>query len=180
MATAGDDAPTSGTAALVGWCLVGVQAALLAGLALMPRDDAWATPRIVELVGTGLFAAGVVVALLAALVLGSALTATPEPRADDRLRTDGLYTHVRHPIYSGVLLIVAGVVVRSGSARILALGACTVGFFHLKARWEERRLEARYPEYGAYRDRTPRFVPRPWHRGRDRGSRSSSRTPSSA
>ena len=31
--------------------------------------------------------------------------------------------------------------------------------FKAKARWEERRLSARYPAYDAYAAHTPRFVP---------------------
>jgi protein-S-isoprenylcysteine O-methyltransferase Ste14 len=35
----------------------------------------------------------------------------------------------------------------------------TLGFFNVKARWEEARLAESYPGYRAYAARTPRFVP---------------------
>ena len=34
-----------------------------------------------------------------------------------------------------------------------------IGFFTLKARYEERLLSAAYPEYAAYMGRTGRFLP---------------------
>jgi len=86
------------------------------------------------------------------------------PRDGGQLRTDGPYAHVRHPIYTGVLLIVVGITVRSGSGLVLALAAVTVAFFHGKARFEEGLLAERYPEYPCYAARTPRFLPAPWRR----------------
>ncbi len=145
----------------IGWALVVVQFGVLAALVVLPRRDDWSTPAWVEIVGWVLIASGVGLALLATRNLGSALTPTPEPLPDERLRTDGLYRYVRHPIYSGVLLAVAGLVIRSGSWATLAVGAATVGFFNAKAAWEERRLADRYPEYPDYAAGVGRFVPRP-------------------
>lgn len=145
---------------LVGWFLVAAQAVLLVTIIVLPHRDDWSTPRLVDLLGWVLITGGGIVAAIAATDLGSALTPTPEPKRDTQLRTDGLYRHVRHPIYSGVVLAVVGVVVRSGSVVALAIGTFTAGFFHAKARWEESRLAVRYPEYATYRSVTPRFVPR--------------------
>jgi protein-S-isoprenylcysteine O-methyltransferase Ste14 len=98
---------------------------------------------------------------VASLRLGSALTATPVPTERGSLTTGGLYRYVRHPIYTAVLGIVIGLVIRSGSVPSLAVGLATVGFFNVKARWEERRLAVAYPDYAAYAARTPRFIPHP-------------------
>jgi protein-S-isoprenylcysteine O-methyltransferase Ste14 len=86
------------------------------------------------------------------------------PSASGHLTTDGLYRNVRHPIYSGVLLVTVGLVLRSGSVAGVAVGVALVVFFVVKARWEETRLNRRYPEYAAYAARTTRFVPAPWRR----------------
>jgi len=98
---------------------------------------------------------------VAALRLGAALTPTPVPTERGTLITGGLYTFVRHPIYTGVLIIVVGLVIRSGSLLTLLVGVATVWFFNAKAAWEEARLAERYPDYPAYAAVTPRFVPRP-------------------
>lgn len=97
---------------------------------------------------------------LASLRLGAALTPTPVPSGRGTLTTTGLYRHVRHPIYTGVLLIVVGLTVRSGSWISMAVGVATVVFFDRKANWEEARLAETFNDYQAYASRTPRFVPR--------------------
>jgi protein-S-isoprenylcysteine O-methyltransferase Ste14 len=78
------------------------------------------------------------------------------------LVTTGLYQFARHPIYTGVLAIVVGLTLRSGSWITLVLGIAGVVFFNVKAAWEERQLAEAYPSYVAYADNTPRFIPRPW------------------
>ncbi len=145
-----------------GWIFVGAQGVLLVALVLVPRQHHWPTPTWVDVLSVVLGVAGLAVAVSAALRLGSALTPTPVPSATGRLTTDGLYRYVRHPIYSGVLLVVVGLVLRSGSVAGVVVGAAVVVFFVFKARWEETRLTRRYPEYAAYAAHTGRFVPTPW------------------
>lgn len=102
------------------------------------------------------------IAGLAALGLGSALTPTPVPRDIGTLITRGFYRYVRHPIYTGVLSVAAGLTLRSGSWVHLAVAAITVLFFGRKASWEEVQLAERYADYPAYQAMTPKFLPRPW------------------
>ena len=147
---------------VTGWVLVGVQALLLVALVLAPRGELWPTPGWLAAVSWGVSVAGVVWALWAALRLGDRLTPTPVPRDGGQLRTDGPYGHVRHPIYTGVLLIVVGIALRNGGAVGLLLAVVTVAFFHAKAAFEERLLAQRYAGYATYAASTPRFTPRPW------------------
>jgi protein-S-isoprenylcysteine O-methyltransferase Ste14 len=137
------------------------QVVLLVALVVLPGRDDWPTPEWLRLVAQLVFVAGIVVLVVASLRLGRALTPTPVPTASGELQTGGLYRYVRHPIYSGVLLIVVGITLRSGSVLTLAVAVVTVVFFDRKARWEEERLAERYPGYAAYAAHTPRFVPRP-------------------
>lgn len=137
------------------------QVVLLVLLVVLPGGDDWPTPAWLRTIAQVVFVAGVVVLVVAALGLGRALTPTPVPTERGDLQTAGLYRYVRHPIYSGVLLIVAGITLRSGSWLTLAVAVVTVVFFDRKARWEEARLAERYAQYADYAARTPRFVPRP-------------------
>ncbi|MEM7342348.1 MAG: isoprenylcysteine carboxylmethyltransferase family protein [Actinomycetota bacterium] len=146
---------------VVGWVFVGVQAVLLGLLILLPGRDDWPTPAAVDTLGAIALVLGVVLVAAASLRLGRALTATPVPTRDGELITHGLYRYVRHPIYSGVLLAVVGLTIRSGSLITLAVAVTTVVFFVVKATWEEQRLAERYEGYAAYAASTPRFVPRP-------------------
>lgn len=144
----------------IGWAFVGAQFVLLATLILLPGRDHWPTPGWLSALGLVVVVTGVGLAAVAALRLGPALTPTPMPN-DGGLVTGGLYRWVRHPIYSGVLLVVVGLTLPSGSVVTLVVGVITVAFFNFKAAWEERRLAERYPGYEAYRARTGRFIPRP-------------------
>ncbi len=144
-----------------GWLFVATQFVLLATLVVLPTGTDWPLPPGLTIVGIALVIVGLVVVGLAASHLGESLTATPEPKSDASLRTGGLYRFARHPIYSGVLLVVVGLAVRSRSFAALAVGVVTVVFFNGKAAWEERRLAAIYPGYAEYAGTTPRFVPRP-------------------
>jgi protein-S-isoprenylcysteine O-methyltransferase Ste14 len=146
---------------LVGWSWVALQAILLVLLVLLPRRSDWPTPSWLVTAGFGLIVVGLGVIAAAALGLGRSLTPTPVPVGYGKLTTTGLYRLVRHPIYSGVLAIVVGLGIRSGSVISGAVAVATVIFFNRKAAWEEARLAEHYPEYPAYAAVTPRFIPRP-------------------
>jgi protein-S-isoprenylcysteine O-methyltransferase Ste14 len=152
--------PRSVSRSIVGWIWVAGQILLLVALVLLPGRDDWPTPPWLRLVAQAVFIAGIVVLVVASLRLGRALTPTPVPTSGGRLQTGGLYRFVRHPIYSGVLLIVVGITMRSGSAVVFAVAVAAMVFFDRKARWEEARLAERYPGYAEYASHTPRFVPR--------------------
>jgi protein-S-isoprenylcysteine O-methyltransferase Ste14 len=144
----------------IGWIFVACQAVLLLALILLPTGDAWRTPSWLSGVGFATVAGGLAIVAFASLNLGNSLTATPVPNGRGQLKTGGMYSRVRHPIYSGVLLIVVGLVVRSANWMTLAVGIATISFFHTKAQWEERQLAEHFEEYGDYATTTPRFVPR--------------------
>jgi protein-S-isoprenylcysteine O-methyltransferase Ste14 len=102
---------------------------------------------------------GGVVVTSAARALGSGLTPFPRPAEGAELVEQGPYGVVRHPIYSGALLFVAGVSLALSWWALVGTAALAV-VWGLKARVEERFLEARYPAYAAYRARTRyRLVP---------------------
>ncbi len=151
---------------LMGWLLVSVQAALIVALVLTPQGASWATPTWVVGTGWALSSLGAAWAIWAAFRLGDRLTPTPVPRDGGELRTDGAYARMRHPIYSGVLLIVVGIAIRTGSALGLVLAVVTIGFFQAKVAFEERLLIERFPDYPAYAAVTPRFLPRVRRTGR--------------
>ena len=146
---------------LVAWALVGAQALLILALVLLPYGEDWPVPGWLTWLGRAASAAGVVVMLLGSARLGRGLTASPVPNQAAQLRVDGLYAWVRHPIYSGLLLLAAGLVVVSGSLARLGVLLGLVVLLSAKARWEEARLAERFPDYPAYAARVPRFVPRP-------------------
>ncbi len=156
---------------VLGWSFVAIQIVLLGGIIFLPGADNWTVAPWLSTAARLTSMAGLIVVVAASLGLGTALTATPVPKAQAGLRTGGPYRLARHPIYSGVLLFVVGRVAASGSFWKLAVGVVTVAFFNIKARWEESRLRAAYPDYEEYASRTPRFFPRVRPRSTTRGIR---------
>lgn len=136
------------------------QFALLVVLAVEMPGPRWTAPGWVAVAGLILVVVGIGYVAIGSLGLGSrTLTATPVPRATASLQTAGLYRWSRHPLYTGVIVIGLGLALRRVSVvAVLALIALVV-LLDRKARYEEALLVERYPEYGPYRDRTPRFFP---------------------
>jgi len=145
----------------IGWSFVGVQALLIVALIIVPDGDLYELPSEARAVLDAVFWIGVALAVAAGIALGRSLTATPVPRTEATLRTSGPYRLVRHPIYTGVVLIVIATAVRSEHIVGLVLGGATIAFFHVKADWEEQRLAERFSGYAEYAAHTPRFVPSP-------------------
>ena len=107
-----------------------------------------------------LLGAGALLQLMALLALRRS-AALPSMR--DGLVQHGIYAHIRHPIYAGLLLEFAGIVLlHPHFAAILAcaLGAC---WCILQAHLEEVDLVQRIPAYREYMARLPRFAPRISH-----------------
>jgi protein-S-isoprenylcysteine O-methyltransferase Ste14 len=102
--------------------------------------------------GTVLFLAGIA-------ALGRSLTPFPKPKDEASLNEGGAYRLVRHPMYGGVLLVVAGWSLMS-TPMGLATTALVAAFLELKSRREEAWLVERFARYEAYRQRVRRkFVP---------------------
>lgn len=73
----------------------------------------------------------------------------------------GIYDHVRHPRYLGMMLSWWAAVLLSGATRLLVLVLVFMGLALLAVELEERELLARLgPAYAGYRRRVPRFIPR--------------------
>ena len=83
--------------------------------------------------------------------LGSSLTPGTEPLPGAPLVTTGAYAHFRHPIYAGLVLLLAGYALAwSNWTMALVVGLVALQYFDAKARAEERWLMERYPEYRRY------------------------------
>lgn len=138
---------------------VAIQAVLLILYAVAPRtSEAWDS-IIAMTLGWGLCLAGVGLCGWSALNLGRSLTPLPRPLSDGELVTHGAYALVRHPIYSGVILITAGIALITENWLRLAMTAILFLFFDFKARVEERWLEEKYPGYEGYKTQVKKLIP---------------------
>jgi len=149
----------------IAWTLVALQAALLAAMVLTPRAVHWSIAPAVTATGRGLEVVGGLIGLWAAFALGAGLTPSPLPNGRTGLVRRGPYRWMRHPMYTAVILFMAGVAVLSGSWLVLAALVLLVALFNVKARWEEARLAEAFPGYADYRAVTNRFIPCPLSSG---------------
>ena len=92
--------------------------------------------------------------------------ATGHLHKNDELTVTGAYSFVRHPLYTGTLLIATGFAIMANTIWALAIwGVFLLGFFayflHYKNRIEGARLESLYGDaYRRYAVAVPRLVPR--------------------
>jgi len=70
----------------------------------------------------------------------------------------GIYRHVRHPMYSGVILVLLASPVQTVNS--LNLFAIIILYFIIGSRFEERRMQTIHPEYVDYQRRVSAFIPR--------------------
>jgi protein-S-isoprenylcysteine O-methyltransferase Ste14 len=109
--------------------------------------------------GAPVIAAGLAIAIWGVRSLGRSLTPGTEPLPRAQLVTSGAYAHIRHPIYGGLVLGLAGYTLAwSNWTLALLVGLLTWVYFNGKAKAEERWLVRRYPAYEAYMRRVPRRV----------------------
>ncbi len=113
----------------------------------------------VTLCGAGLLLIGAGCGLAGLVSLGRNLTPFPRPAAGSRLVQTGIYSFMRHPLYTAVFCGATGwaLVWRSWPALLAALALCPL--LDAKARHEERWLRQQFPEYSGYEQRVRRFVP---------------------
>ena len=107
----------------------------------------------------GVLIAGASMQLLALLTLRRGFTIMSEARV---LIRSGIYRWVRHPVYSAHFLIYLCYMLYHFHAETVALYIGFVAGQTLRARIEERKLSATFPEYEEYRKTAGMFFPRLW------------------
>ncbi len=149
---------------LIGWVLVGVQAVLLILIVLLPkRRSLFAPPDFLDVLGIILMVGGLAIVIVSLVSLGAALTPTPVPQESAALRTKGIYSLVRHPVYSGILVAALGFTLAVGSIWQVVAWVALAVFFYAKAFWEDRLLAEKHGvAWFDYADHVSSFIPRFW------------------
>jgi protein-S-isoprenylcysteine O-methyltransferase Ste14 len=102
---------------------------------------------------------GGMIITLALLQLNKNISPFPTPKKSSSLLQNGLYKYMRHPIYTGIILLFSGYSVYQNSVYKLLISLLLVILFYLKSNYEEQRLEQKFPDYRGYRSKTGRFFP---------------------
>jgi protein-S-isoprenylcysteine O-methyltransferase Ste14 len=116
----------------------------------------------VSVLGLVLVAAGLGFSVWARRHLGRNWSGSVVVKEDHLLIRTGPYRHVRHPIYTGLLLAFLGMAVTIGEWRGVLAFVLMFGSLALKGRAEERRMREAFPEYEQYQRESAAIIPLVW------------------
>jgi protein-S-isoprenylcysteine O-methyltransferase Ste14 len=103
---------------------------------------------------------GALVILLALIQLNTNLSPFPSPKTSAELVQSGLYKYVRHPIYSGILILLLSYGLYTASSYKLGITIILYVLFYFKSGYEEVRLQEVFTHYKSYKKTTGRFFPK--------------------
>ena len=137
--------------------LLGILAQVVIPWTILPLT---ADPAPVRAAGILLYTVGVAMALLGRAELGNSWSdiEVPGQVAKAVLISHGLYRHIRHPIYTGDILLLVGLELSLNSQLLFAI-LLMIPAILLQAIREERLLASNLPGYVDYCRRTKRFLP---------------------
>lgn len=117
-------------------------------------------PALLRAVGAAVFTTGLLIAVVARLQLDSNWSDIEAARilSGQRVISHGLYRYIRHPIYVGDLLLLAGLELSLNSWLVLAVALLTPAVLWQATR-EEKKLATLLPGYDLYCQTTKRFIP---------------------
>ena len=104
-------------------------------------------------VGTYCFSIGV----LAFILIGIQVYATR--LIGKKVAQSWMYSRIRHPFYLSLAVAGFGLLTMWPRIIILILYLGMLFLYYFLARFEEKQMEAKFPEYAAYRQRTAMFIP---------------------
>jgi protein-S-isoprenylcysteine O-methyltransferase Ste14 len=111
--------------------------------------------------GVLITAAGVAISIWARLTLGTNWSGMVTLKDNHELIRSGLYSRIRHPIYTGILLALAGSGIIQGQLRDLLSFAVLLTTLHFKAKREEGFLHQEFgPNFVEHYRRTGMFLPK--------------------
>ena len=122
---------------------------------VLPISD---QPLALQVAGIVLFSAGLATAILGRVQLGESWADIETPQAKKAVVSHGIYGYIRHPIYAGDLLLLAGLELCLNSWLVIGVLALAPVVAN-KAIREEKMLAENLAGYDAYARKTKRFIP---------------------
>lgn len=103
---------------------------------------------------------GLLIVILSILQLNKNLSPFPTPKDTSVLLENGLYKFIRHPIYSGIVLMLWGYSLYKDSWYKIGITLLLLLLFHFKTQYEEQQLQNKFKNYKAYKSKTGKFFPK--------------------
>jgi len=104
-------------------------------------------------------AAGVIGMISSAANLRQVFSPNPVPLNNAQLRTTGIYSSIRHPMYLSVMITMSGVILWFEAYPVFFVFAGLVIFFVIKIKFEEKALIGQFPTYESYQKATYKLIP---------------------
>ena len=110
---------------------------------------------------SGIAISGVAISLFAVsrFSLGKNYSPCYDSYMPKNLKTTGIYSLVRHPIYSSNILLMIGIFISTGSIIIAANTIVLFIYYGLSALIEEKAIIKKFPKYESYKNKTGMFLP---------------------
>ncbi len=139
------------------WLWVGIGAFVVFRRRFIPLPGSmvlWHPTHVIRILAESVTAVGLFIALWARTVLGANWSANVVLKEQHELIVQGPYRVVRHPIYTGVILMIIGTILVWGRVAGLILLVLSVAGLLVKAHREEQLLTTHFPDaYPRYRQR---------------------------
>ena len=103
---------------------------------------------------------GGILLAMAIIQLNTNLSPYPSPKSSASLVKTGLYKFIRHPIYTGIILLLSGYAFYDSSGFKLLVASLLTILFYFKSQYEEKKLSSHYNDYLEYKKTTGRFFPK--------------------
>ena len=114
-----------------------------------------------DIAGTSIFIAGFLIRVAAQATLKRNYSGTLRIRDGHTLITHGIYSHVRHPVYTGVILSALAIPIYTTSLPGLLIALLGIPLFNYRIANEEQMLTQEYGhQYTEYIKTTPKLIPR--------------------
>jgi protein-S-isoprenylcysteine O-methyltransferase Ste14 len=117
-------------------------------------------PSALRLLGVILYTLGLLTAILGRLHLGKSWSDIETPKAAEErpVVSNGIYSYIRHPIYTGDVIMLLGLELALNSWLVLGV-LVLIPVVFVRAVKEEKLLALSLTGYDAYVQRTKRFIP---------------------
>lgn len=142
---------------LVDVILVAAQFGLLIAIFARPSTGLITHAQLASVVGPVLFVCGAVVGILGIIGLRRSLNIFPTPVSHADLVQSGVYKFIRHPMYTGLMLVALSCTLDRLSVFGIILFLSFVIVLFAKSSYEERLLLSAFKNYESYRQKTGRF-----------------------
>lgn len=139
---------------------VGIQFLLFAMYLFEVKELRFDLPEFIGFILLPFMLTGIAIIAISILQLNKNISPFPSPKENSELITIGLFSKIRHPIYSGILLLAFSFALYQNSGFKILISFFLLILFYFKTSYEEKQLSLKFPEYKNYKKTAGRFFPK--------------------